>query len=259
MSFSRVKPGGWGTKDDLTSSQLNQLDTNASKAVDGAVGGTYEPGAPIDVDGDGGGDGYGMRVENLQVDNLNATNLDVSSQQVNTGEEIKWNDGLLPQLNARTLTYIQPKMRISDINGISDQWDFVDGYWRQTDTSSAGFLLIPVTILPARGTIKTVRVKVDATLISRGGFDLTVPTIKLWQDDGSTSWSQVGNAGDDSVSLVEYETRHNIEIPGLNETVNPEFNAYYVSVAGEFGNDAVNDALAVVMVALDVEVTQIGP
>ena len=38
MAFSRVNPVGWGTGTRLTHDQMNQLDTNVSKAIDGSVG-----------------------------------------------------------------------------------------------------------------------------------------------------------------------------------------------------------------------------
>lgn len=41
MSFTRVKPAGFGINGALTSTDLDQLDINASQAVDGTGGGTY--------------------------------------------------------------------------------------------------------------------------------------------------------------------------------------------------------------------------
>lgn len=53
MSFSRVNPGGWGLFEVLTSSQMNQIDINQSRAVDGFAGGTYTPSDPIEFGGAG--------------------------------------------------------------------------------------------------------------------------------------------------------------------------------------------------------------
>lgn len=53
MSFSRVNPGGWGLFEVLTSSQMNQIDINQSRAVDGFAGGTYTPSDPINFGGAG--------------------------------------------------------------------------------------------------------------------------------------------------------------------------------------------------------------
>lgn len=53
MTFSRVKPLGWGNLDTLTSAEINQLDLNVSRAVDGTFGGEYLPSAPIVIAGEG--------------------------------------------------------------------------------------------------------------------------------------------------------------------------------------------------------------
>ena len=47
MTFSRVNPIGWADGERLTSDQMDQLDTNMTKAVDGAAGGTYALTAPL--------------------------------------------------------------------------------------------------------------------------------------------------------------------------------------------------------------------
>lgn len=53
MTFSRVKPLGWGNLDTLTAAEVNQLDLNLSRAIDGTFGGEYNPSAPIVVGGQG--------------------------------------------------------------------------------------------------------------------------------------------------------------------------------------------------------------
>lgn len=49
MTFSRAKSGGWVTGERLTSTQMNTLDTNMVKAVDGDAGGTYTPSAALSI------------------------------------------------------------------------------------------------------------------------------------------------------------------------------------------------------------------
>jgi hypothetical protein len=53
MSFTRVKPASWIDGEVLTATQMNALDTNQSRAVDGNAGGTYTPSAAIIVNGSG--------------------------------------------------------------------------------------------------------------------------------------------------------------------------------------------------------------
>lgn len=51
--FTRVKPLGWGTGEKLSSSNMNTLDTNVSKSINGDDGGTWAPTDKIIVQGNG--------------------------------------------------------------------------------------------------------------------------------------------------------------------------------------------------------------
>lgn len=51
--FTRVKPLGWAFLEILTSTQMNQLDTNVSRAVDGLNGGTYTLAVMLELAGAG--------------------------------------------------------------------------------------------------------------------------------------------------------------------------------------------------------------
>lgn len=65
--FSRVNPLGWALFEELTSTQMNLLDLNASRAIDGTFGGTYTPSNPINING------------TMSVTNMNVTNLSVDN------------------------------------------------------------------------------------------------------------------------------------------------------------------------------------
>jgi hypothetical protein len=51
--FTRVKPLGWAFLEILTSTQMNQLDTNASRAIDGLNGGVYTLAVMLELAGAG--------------------------------------------------------------------------------------------------------------------------------------------------------------------------------------------------------------
>lgn len=52
MTFSRAKPAGWTDDiDTITAAQINQIDTNQSRALDGTAGGTYSPVPPLNING----------------------------------------------------------------------------------------------------------------------------------------------------------------------------------------------------------------
>ncbi len=55
MSFTRAKPAGWTDDvDTVTAAELNQIDTNQSRAIDGNAGGTYTPSGAIAINGSAG-------------------------------------------------------------------------------------------------------------------------------------------------------------------------------------------------------------
>ena len=55
MTFTRALPAGWADGvDPITAAQLNQIDVNISRALDGSAGGTYEPQNALVIDGSAG-------------------------------------------------------------------------------------------------------------------------------------------------------------------------------------------------------------
>ena len=51
MSFDRAKPAGWTPGQKLTATQINTIDTNLTKAIDGDGGGPYSPSSAIVITG----------------------------------------------------------------------------------------------------------------------------------------------------------------------------------------------------------------
>lgn len=49
MAFTRAKPAGWSSGQPFTAAQVNQIDINQSRAVDGYAGGTYTPSSPLSL------------------------------------------------------------------------------------------------------------------------------------------------------------------------------------------------------------------
>lgn len=55
MTFSRAKPTGWTDNvDTITATQINQIDLNQSRAIDGTAGGTYTPSGAVTLGGSAG-------------------------------------------------------------------------------------------------------------------------------------------------------------------------------------------------------------
>lgn len=49
MTFSRANPAGYGSNDPITAAQMETIDVNQSRAVDGNAGGAYTPSSKISV------------------------------------------------------------------------------------------------------------------------------------------------------------------------------------------------------------------
>src|SRR4051812_35161517 len=106
MTFSRVGPGpGWGTGELLSSTQMNQMDLNVERALDGYAGGLYTPSAPLIIGGSG------MQVPNGATWNiLSGGNLtsDVGGAIVSNGTarfvELEIDGTASVDLNPRTVT-----------------------------------------------------------------------------------------------------------------------------------------------------------
>jgi len=61
LTFSRIQPTGWATNQKLLSTEMNQLDLDHSRALDGNAGGTFAPSSALVINGSGlqvGGSGF---------------------------------------------------------------------------------------------------------------------------------------------------------------------------------------------------------
>ena len=69
--FSRVNSLGWALFEELTSSQMNQLDLNVSRALDGVFGGTYNLSNTLTINGT-------VRISNMEFTGGTITTLGVT-------------------------------------------------------------------------------------------------------------------------------------------------------------------------------------
>jgi hypothetical protein len=81
MTLVAVKPGGWDVEEVLTSDQMNALQVELLKAIDGAAGGSYTLTAPLVLDG-----------EAVQFA-ATATVLDGATLELDDGATLVANDG----------------------------------------------------------------------------------------------------------------------------------------------------------------------
>lgn len=157
MTFARVKPGDWAFGERLTSAQENQLDINASRAVDGYAGGTYTPTDPIVINGDG-----------LQTSVVPATGNAVTNKTYVDGLIAK-SHGAQFGLSGSAVT-IGSKLTVTGTGPTVGSSGYTEAATNEIQVPEAGLYLISVSGVFACGdtaliTLLTARVKKGATTV----------------------------------------------------------------------------------------------
>jgi len=127
MTFSRAKPTGWTDDlDTITAAQINQVDTNQSRAVDGTAGGLYTPSPPINIDG------FNATTENLfirgaqaqhplRIDSTTVTDVAASAappgQILDITVDVYYIDASVAATGNWTLTLAIASAAIAPVNG----------------------------------------------------------------------------------------------------------------------------------------------
>lgn len=92
MTFARALPAGWADGvDPITAPQLNKIDVNISRALDGSAGGTYLPNGALVVDGSA-----GVNITTSNSIRVNGT-MTMSGTQTQTGGLVLAGNGQLSQ------------------------------------------------------------------------------------------------------------------------------------------------------------------
>ena len=92
MTFTRALPAGWTDGvDAITAPQLNQIDVNISRALDGSAGGSYLPNGALTIDGSA-----GVNVTTSNTLTVAGT-LAMSGTQTQTGGLVLSGNGQLSQ------------------------------------------------------------------------------------------------------------------------------------------------------------------
>lgn len=112
--------------------------------------------------------------------------------------------------------------------------------WLQKNLTSNRIVTVDIThLLPAGGTLDSVRARLDGIVSHGAGFpgalDAQLPFIQVVSVVRTTGGaSTFGKIVDPSTSNAAYEQTHVIESPGLAETVDP-LKSYYIEFRGELG------------------------
>ena len=246
MSFTRAKPAGWVTLDQLTPAEINQIDTNQSNAIDGAAGGDYTPTNPIGLSNDleikSGADliieSGGKLVANAGSAVELSADLDMlagADIELGASSEIK-------TTNARECSMFIPLHIVrkfptsaATFAGIFPaDWAYViaDGTVGQAGTTTnTEWVVFAVPMLPPSATITEVQMVIEPSLL-HGALPAQMPQIRLVRYTASGTRVVVGTQADTSASTAAYEAQHTTTL-ATTETAAGRW--YVIEICGEYG------------------------
>jgi hypothetical protein len=204
MSFTRVKPAGWAFGEKLTSDQMNTLDLDHSRAVDGNAGGNYSPSADINISGN----------------------------RLHFGQS----DLFLPFLIVSIGNFTYTATGGPGGNAV--------GQVQGSAPSSADAVRISMMVpQSANAACKMTRVRAHYRPANgHGGVPASQPSI-LWFRQGTGAGAAVilGTAQDNAASVGEYESARTITL--TTDVVITSSDAYYLAFFGEGSTNALQGLL----------------
>ena len=277
LSRSSGKTSGstWQNGERLKSSQMNHVEDELVKAIDGVNGGTYTLATSLVIQG-----------QPTTMSGLTVTGggLTCSAQarfdagmQVNAAATVA--DGVtvtwlgtatthLPVVASRPYYFMCP---ISPLVNLNSRFTFDNslGRWVQSDVTDSGVLEFPIVNMPsisgATCTLRDVKVFVDG---NGGGsshgasLPTAMPNFDVYHvSSGGTVTTLASAVTDPSGSVAAYEGAHDISVEddGPGALAHTPDGIYYVRFRGESGSNKVANALAINSVAVVFDVTKIGP
>jgi len=252
MSFTRAKPSGWVTLDQITPAQINQIDVNQSNAIDGAAGGDYSPTNPIGLSNDLEiKSGATLHLESGAAAEFRGP-LDMigsASIQLGTGGEVFTS-------NARTNRLYVPltfrSKRDTTASGTPSEkidpvlWNYGNsgapyfGVPVQIGVGSEEWIVFAVPSLPPSATIAGFGMKIDPA--SHTDLPATRPSIALVRYTAAAARTVVSSVVDPSADVTAYNPVHDVTQTGLSEACADRL--YTLEIRGESGADsAVNLSL----------------
>lgn len=253
MTLAPAKPGGWSLNEILTSAQLNALQAEVVKAIDGASGGSYTPAAPLSLDG----------TINIAGGTLNVkTGADAI---VESGGDLRIKTGAIATVEDIGTLRVADQDATVDVAlagcGVSFAsgspgwfWEPSVGRWRQLSVSGATgvYVMFPLRLTPG-DLLDEIRVTVDgATDVGdRSVLPEFLPRALLVRGNpGAAGVTTVANITDSSPSAAFYSLPHNIVLGSLAHTVLSV--PYYLTIFGEQGTDSTAGVLSIQKIAADV-------
>lgn len=218
MSFSRANSLGWAMFEVLTSTQMNAIDLNQSRALDGNAGGDYST---------------------------------IAADIIFTGaNSICWGASVYPKLASRVLQRTQPLViayRTVGGGGAGiDDWIYSsvageEGCLRHNfayTTASEAFFILPISNLIDLAVLTRIDLLIDPP--AHG----TPPTRRMkgrLYRSGSGASVAIGSEIEDDVTGASYDAEHVFDLnPPYSQTVDETGHAYHLLIKGEGGTNAAN-------------------
>lgn len=267
MTLTAAKVGGWAIGEILTSDQMDFLQAELLKALDGVGGGSYTLGANLTLAGAG----------ELRLDNVlrvrtgadlfvdagaafafnapGAFNADVDftadltfdaagTSSYDAGHPITY--GALADLlvNSNSVLYRLDMTGVYVVeSGGAATWDSVGtAAWTQQDLSSVALINIPLRVLQG-DVIESFGITLDGNAGHGGVLPGTMPRIRLLEGNVSTgAWTSIFSYDDPSASAAAYEAAHTFVIENSVEPALPYTalnRLYRLEIRGENAGSAV--------------------
>ncbi len=257
MTFSRAKPAGYSTGDRLTAAEINSIDVNQSRAIDGYAGGNYNPSAVINFTGAPGVSFYASAIAaggwmnviaTARIDNYGAINVKSGGTvNVASGGNITVESGG-KLVNKNPL--IIPAHRFICTNAHWTQ--SANGHeWLQNNVAGAYGILTGLEF-PVGTVITNVGMWIDGQIngsAAHTGLSMTLPhvTIQVWPlTDGGTDIgapTEPFSLFDTTSVVADYNKLHLVSTDIIGGLAIEANKIYQVNVYGETGTDALADSL----------------
>lgn len=219
MTFSRVNTLGWALFENLTSAQMNALDLDHSRAVDGNAGGAYAPSSPIALSG-------------------SALTLAANTTAV-------WQASAWPGLTSRSILIAQPLVIVSRTQiSTPPTRDFTgnDGRLQQTyvDTGAGSDpdCIVDLPNLIRGATLNGVHMWINPACTTAAARRAKMQVFR-YPTNSESRTSLIGPT-EDPLTGASYVAEHLFELTGINETISETSGSRYcLKITGEGGANAV--------------------
>lgn len=258
-NFPRVKPAGYAQGDPITPAEINQLDSDHAKSVNGDEGGTYA-GAQV---------WNGAHTFNAAVGLNGAVTLGAAATvSINNGTQVTYQGTNLPKLANRLHTWpINIFGAITLLEEGANPWGtyisvtYGTAVWQMKVVGTR--LMIPILKLPLGADITQIKAYIDGKGggVTHAALPATLPSLLLRKRPLSTGVAAtVGTVTDAPANLAAYEAYHALTL-NIGDGVAPinGTDDYWLQLTGESGANSVVDSLALIALEMSFTCKQIAP